>query len=168
MSEVWKQINDYPNYYISNFGNIKRKERLKQIITDRGGYKVIQLFNNGKPKRYKIHRLVGEAFIENPENKPFIDHIDFDKSNNNVNNLRWVNRIESQQHRSKTTKTKSSIYKGVSFDKKGNKWKANININKKPIYIGQFKTEYEAGLAYNNYIKEHQLEEYFVLNEIKE
>ena len=164
MGEVWKQINDYPNYYISNFGNIKRKERFRQLITDKSGYKVIQLFNDGISKIYKIHRLVGEAFIENPENKPFIDHIDLDKANNNVYNLRWVTCIESQQHRNKTNKKTSSIHKGVSFSKTENVWKAQISINKKHFYLGRFKTECEAGLAYNNYIKEHQLEEYFILN----
>ena len=166
MIEIWKQIVDYPNYYISNFGNIKRNDRLKQTITDKGGYKVVQLFNRGNQKIFKIHRLVGGAFLENPENKPFIDHIDFDRTNNVYTNLRWVDRIESQQHRQKTINKKSSKYKGVSFVKRENKWKAQISINKKPIYIGSFKTEIECATAYNSYIKEYNLEKFFILNVI--
>jgi hypothetical protein len=163
--EEWKQIIDYPEYFVSNFGNVKRKERLKKPVKDRTGYLNCQLFNKEGAKIFKIHRLVGGAFIANPENNPNIDHIDFDKTNNNFSNLRWVNRIESQQHRKKTDIKKSSKYKNVSFNKRDKRWRVQIKINKKVIFLGQYKTELEGAIAYNNYIIEKGLQEFFVLND---
>lgn len=94
----WKQINDCPNYKISNTGqvvNIKTGKTIKGSI-DKLGYPYVYLRDiNGKPKIKKIHRLLGELFIPNPENKPEIDHINTDKSDFRLENLRWVTREEN-------------------------------------------------------------------------
>lgn len=99
--EIWKDIPGYEGLYqVSNFGNIKslkrkmNKRKCEEIIktTSLGGkgYKRVSLCNNGKIKYYYVHRLVAEAFIPNENNKPTVDHIDRDKLNNNVTNLRWA------------------------------------------------------------------------------
>ena len=96
--EIWKQIDN--NYYISNLGNVKSVKRegtkgglLKPSIK-KTGYLSVKL-NKDK----LIHRLVAEHFIPNPHNKPCVDHIDFNKSNNNVTNLRWVTYEENNKYR---------------------------------------------------------------------
>ena len=61
-------------------------------------YKTVSYMENGKQKQIAVHRLVALAFLPNPENKPEVNHIDGDKSNNNVSNLEWVTRSENTQH----------------------------------------------------------------------
>ena len=88
--EEFRIVKDYPNYSVSNFGNVKKNQTGKIIIPRySNGYSQVELWNdNGKV--FGVHRLVAIEFISNPENKPFVDHIDNDKANNNVNNLRWA------------------------------------------------------------------------------
>lgn len=97
----WKQINGCPNYKINNTGqvmNIKTGELLKGSI-DKLGYPYVYLRDiNGNPKIKKIHRLLGELFIPNPDNKPEIDHINTDKSDFRLENLRWVTREENNNN----------------------------------------------------------------------
>jgi len=62
------------------------------------GYKIISLWKNGIGKMFRIHRLVAAAFIPNPENKPCIDHIDGDRANNHIDNLRWSNRKQNSNN----------------------------------------------------------------------
>ncbi len=85
-------------YYVDNFGQIYgKKKTLKPTITPYG-YNSVCLYFNGKYKTFLVHRIVAECFIENPYNKPDINHIDGNKTNNNVNNLEWVTSKENNQH----------------------------------------------------------------------
>lgn len=101
MTEVWKPITDYPNYQVSSYGrikNIKTNKILKPIeskeFNKQGELQYIRyrvsLFNDNGKKPFTIARLVAQEFIPNPNNFETVDHIDFDTSNNNVTNLRWM------------------------------------------------------------------------------
>ena len=81
-NEIWKQINNHKNYYVSNFGRVKNitNERILKGTIMQVGYYVIQLDG----KKYCIHRLVAEAFIQNPLNKKYVDHKDLNKLNNKI------------------------------------------------------------------------------------
>lgn len=112
--EIYKDIRGYEGMYqISNFGNVYsvRREYItsnnKVGITGgyilskkkrKDGYVSVTLCNGGKMKSFNIHRLVASNFIENPENKPVVNHIDGDKSNNCVSNLEWVTISENTKH----------------------------------------------------------------------
>lgn len=96
--EIWKDIKGYEGFYqVSNMGRVKRlvsvkckKERYVAITKDqKKGYCRVMLSKNNKHSRFLIHRLIAECFIPNPENKPCVDHINGDKSDNRLENLRW-------------------------------------------------------------------------------
>lgn len=96
--EIWKDVVGYEDYYsISNFGNLysKRYKRIKKSHLHKTGYPSSTFTVNYISSTKKIHRLVGEAFIPNPDNKPHIDHIDGDKQNNYYLNLRWCTHAEN-------------------------------------------------------------------------
>ena len=109
MQEIWKDIHNYEGLYqISNYGSVKSLERkvkntkssyriVKEKILSCGkssnGYYYIILYKNQNKKIYRIHRLVAEAFIPNPNNYSEVNHKDENKENNNVNNLEWCNHI---------------------------------------------------------------------------
>ena len=89
-TEIWKQINDFDNYEVSNFGNVRRKTKkgyhlLKPSVNNNGYYQV-SLSKDGKAKPFRVHRLVAVAFIPNPDNLPIINHKDENKLNNNADN----------------------------------------------------------------------------------
>lgn len=96
--ENWKVINDFPNYEISNFGNIRNKTTLLKIVPNKQGYNIVVLCNGGIRKTINVHRLVAAAFVPNPENKPCVDHIDGDRANNHADNLRWVTYLENNNN----------------------------------------------------------------------
>lgn len=149
-SEYWVVINGYPKYFVSNFGrvmNIKTKRILKPNGDDRGYY-IVDLYKNGKKKHFRIHRLVGEAFCDNPENKPYIDHIDHNGFNNHYKNLRWVSSSENNRNKNLTS-LNTSGFKGVSFDKYLKRWKATYSLNYKKKHIGYFQTKEECAIAYD-------------------
>jgi hypothetical protein len=96
MEEIWKNIQGYDGYQISNFGRVKslgngkkRKEKILKPSKDGNKYLFVVLSKQGKRKFYLIHRLVAETFIDNPNNLPQVNHRDEDKTNNASGNLEW-------------------------------------------------------------------------------
>lgn len=114
MNEIWKCITGYESMYqISNFGRVKSIERtcktkggglrpisekILNLPYDKDGYRTAYLSKDSNTITHKVHRLVAIAFIENKHNKPQVNHIDGNKSNNHVDNLEWVTNQENQLH----------------------------------------------------------------------
>ena len=112
--EIYVDIPGYEGYYqVSNYGNVKSLDRvikektgktqtikgrvLKQRINP-GGYYYVELSKNGTKATFAIHQLVAQAFLDNPENKPIVNHINGIKTDNNVNNLEWATYSENLSH----------------------------------------------------------------------
>ena len=177
MTEEWKDIEGYENLYqVSNMGRVKSLDRLVKasrggfrgvkgqlmsLCKDKDGYLILRLAKNGKHKNYKVHRLVAQAFIPNPENKPCIDHINGIVSDNRLENLRWTTHKENNNnpityqrlkdnavHRYRTDNPKSRAI--IQFDLDGNlirKWdciidavKATNNTGVKQCCMGKSQT----------------------------
>ena len=148
-TEVWK---DYPvdaRYKVSNLGNVigVRGELLSKCIV-KSGYERVSTYINGKTKSRDVHQLVAETFLDYKRDgttKIIVDHIDGNKSNNNLNNLRLISHRENLKGRKGTSK-----YTGVYYDSLRDKWKAQIVVDYKRIFLGRFDNEYDAHLAYEN------------------
>lgn len=103
MNELWRPIKGYDgDYLVSNFGRVKsfkyKNPKILKPGIDKDGYYKITLCKNNYLKTHKAHRLVGKAFIPNPENKAEINHKNGRKNDNNVANLEWVTPKENSQH----------------------------------------------------------------------
>lgn len=97
--ENWAEIADNPNYLVSDKGQVKRKDtdRLKALQVTKG-YLQVNLYQNGNSRHKRVNRLVAEAFVPNPDNKPEVNHIDGNKLNNDASNLEWVTKKENVNH----------------------------------------------------------------------
>lgn len=152
--EVWRPIEGVEgDYSVSSHGRVRndRKGRLLKLVkfigkTGKEYYIVFLKPIDGCWKQFLLHRLVATAFIENPELKPCVDHIDNNGLHNHISNLRWASRQENSRNRKK--QLSSSPYKGVYWDKACSKWRASIKIDSKTLNLGLYDDPLEAHWVY--------------------
>ena len=169
--EQWKNIEGYEGLYqISNCGRVKSfyngKELIMKLGTNEKGYSRVSLWKNHKKKDYKVHRLVAEAFLDNPDNLTEINHKDEDKSNNNVDNLEWcshqynINFGTAIQRR--VNKISKTTYQYTLDGKLIREWKSTSEIEQQLGYCrghigkccnGKLKTAYGYVWTYNVYCR---------------
>lgn len=128
--ETWKDIKGYEGrYQVNNMGHIKSLERtvvgengsqrtirgrILKSTTERNGYLGVSLYNgSGKKKKFLVHRLVCEAFHENPKNKPCVNHIDENRANNDASNLEWCTYAENNNHGTRPARMVKALSKPV-------------------------------------------------------
>ena len=150
--EIWKKIDEYPGYEVSNYGNVKsfkyKEPRILKPAIGMKGYFYVNLCRfDKKYKKHYLHRLVSSSFIRRINSNEQIDHRDSNKLNNKLENLDIVdNRINQLRN-------KRSVLPGAHKD--GDKYRSRIQINGEIIYVGRFNTAEEAHEAYKNKLKEH-------------
>lgn len=137
--ENYKVIINNPKYEVSDLGNVRNTKtgRILKGVPNLSGYLKVKL----DKKFYLIHRLVAITFLDNPENKRLVDHINSSVVDNKLTNLRWATYSENARN-SKINKNNTSGHKGVCLY--NDKWKAQITIDGIQIHIGVYKTKEEA------------------------
>tara|TARA_R110001583_G_scaffold7231_1_gene36087 strand:- start:784 stop:1251 length:468 start_codon:yes stop_codon:yes gene_type:complete len=146
------EIEGYNNYLIFEDGKVynqKFKRYLRPAVNGIGYLHVI-LYQDRKRKTAMIHRLIGTYYIPNPENKPYIDHINRNRTDNRIENLRWSTHSENQQNTGVSKNNKVGI-KNICYNKSKDRYQYQKKINKvsHQKYFKtleeciQYKTEYE-------------------------
>ena len=147
--EVWRSIENYENYVVSSFGKIKNTKtaRILKAGLSSHGYLTVVLCEDGLAKKsYYVHRLVANAFINNPNDKLCVDHKDNNKTNNNISNLRFATAKQNSQNRKLSSRNTSNV-KGVTWKKSHKKWQARIKIDGIQIHIGYYDNLEDAKTA---------------------
>lgn len=153
-----RDINDYPNYWICNFGFVISKDKkkcLKNIINP-NGYLVVKLYNDKGCKMYYLHRLVALHFIENPDPTKYhiIDHKDLNTKNNHMENLRWVNWSENGYNsKNRDIKNENIITRENIYIEKQQEEEEEQNKRLCKIINEALEKKYCIGIM-NQYIKE--------------
>jgi len=153
--EEYRKIEGFENYSVSNCGNVRNDKtgRILKPCTTKYGYRCVVLCPG--MMMYKIHRLVGVAFIPNPDAKPQINHIDFNRANNNLSNLEWVTNRENSLKREIPSNTGySNIYKRTNRET----YKVQIKTGNKYVYCKSFNTLDAAIQARNQKYEELNIE----------
>ena len=137
--ETYKVIEGFETYSVSDLGNVKNNKtgRIKNVNANENGYIQVSVSKNKKKYKQMVHVFVASAFIENLENKSFVDHIDNCKTNNNITNLRWATSVQNCQNRGIRNDNSSGVV-GVSWEKKVNKWRSRITIDGIHVHLGLY------------------------------
>lgn len=157
--ETWKDVVGYEwLYQVSNLGRVKsinriclcgthsmQKKEIKEhlVALAHKRYTTVHLCKNGIMKRIPVHRLVAEAFIPNPDNKPEIDHVNTNKKDNRVCNLRWVTKIENRNNPITKKMIQDSLKKETNP-----KNKKVLCVETGKTYIGISRTEKMLGIKH--------------------
>jgi hypothetical protein len=169
--EIWKEMDEFDSKYsISNLGRVKRNERItikkngfnylfsEKILkpsTNGNGYLMIKVRMQDEIKRQYIHRMVYKYFASKLISGCQINHIDFDKSNNNISNLEQID-TRRNSHHSHFNKSKTSNYPCVYFESK--KYVGRFYVNSKPIYCGRHDNEHIAAQAVKEKMNQYNIE----------
>lgn len=152
MKEIWKDIPDFPNYQISNLGNVinKTTNKVRKCIVNKCGYYQLKLNNNGKYKMFLVHRLVAQAFIPNSDNLLEVNHIDCNKQNNCVDNLEWCTRSKNILHAYKNNMCESQKNHLIMLHKQKEKRIVQKTLNNVKIKIWDSIAQIERTLGYSH------------------
>jgi len=148
--EEWLPINTFERYEISNLGNIRRGSRILKAGLDTYGYNQINLYKDGKRFTKKIYRLVLETFNPNINNRPQIDHINRIRTDDRLENLRWVTASENVRN----SKNFTEEMLGISWNKKNSKYIIRLSIDGQgECYFGSCETLPEAILLRDSVLR---------------
>lgn len=142
--EEWKDIVGYEeSYEVSCRGNIRNKKTTKIYSNKSNSYAVVALSKNGVSKKFGAHRIVAQAFIENPLNKKEVNHINGIKNDNRIENLEWCTPSENINHSWRIGLSKMT-------DKKRSVSKEKGKLNAKNMFITKPVLDKSSGIVYSS------------------
>ena len=150
------EIKDYPNYLIYEDGRVyskKYKRFMKPHLNKQTGYYIVDLYKDNKRKKFPIHRLIALHYLSLVDGKDMVDHIDQNKTNNDISNLRWVTNSENIINRGVQSNNKLG-HKNIGLTA-SNAYQVKITRNGKSAYDKTFKTLDEAIIARDNFIQNY-------------
>ena len=151
-TERYAPINDFPDYLITSHGRVlslhtyhgsNKIREIKSHINKVNGYVQVNLHKNGKQYSKHLHRLVAQAFIHNPDNKPQVNHIDENKTNNHMSNLEWMTSIENVNHGTRNERASKVLSDG------------RLKGKNNPFYGKNHTYETKTKMAYSHKGKKH-------------
>lgn len=153
MVEVWKSISGYGGLYkVSSYGRVCNSQKVMKLTVDKRGYFSVGLHKNGKTKTCSVHRLVAQAFLNNPDGLPEVNHKDEDKQNNSVENLEWCTRQYNCTYGNRIEKQKEALAKTLA--KKGYLPKSDRKEKLREIFNEMAKNSFLSDSAIVEYEKE--------------
>ena len=165
--ETWKAIPDYEGYYeISDHGRVRslertvlgkggktnlRRTRVRKTFVSNNGYPIILLSKNGVNRTFLLHRITAIVFIPNPDSLPEVDHIDRNRLNNTLTNLRWCNRKTNLENRASFERPIGGSGERYIILTKQENYQVRVNAE---TCLGTFTTIEQAVLVRDNYLKD--------------
>jgi len=158
----WRVITDFPNYEVSTDSQVRNKKtgRVLKPRADKDGYLGVGLRKDNKGHTKRIHRIVGEAFIPNPDGKMVIDHINRDITDNRLENLRWATHSENNLNTGRRSDSTTG-YKHINSDNTRDRWRIQIHSHKISRYFSKSAWTLEQVVNIrNNLYEEHGIQRY--------
>lgn len=164
--EFWTHVRRYEGMYmVSTLGRvmslISGEEKILKPWLTRLGYLQVGLYLEGE-RKHLVHRLVAEAFLENWDENLTVNHRNYVKTDNRVENLELMSRSQNSSNQNKEGRT--SRYLGVSWNKRDKNWRAHIKRDGKPFHIGYFDDEKKTAVARDKYVIDHGWEKDYQMN----
>jgi hypothetical protein len=158
----WRVITEYPNYEVSTDGQVRNSGtgRVLKPGPKGCGYLGVGLRNEGKTHTKSIHRLVAQAFLPNPDGKLVIDHINRDKIDNHLENLRWATHTENNQNTGRRSNNTTG-FKNITNDNTRDRWRIQIRSRKISRYFNKNLWTLEQVVDIrNNLYREHGIQQF--------
>ena len=176
-TEEWRPIKDYPEYEVSSLGRVRNakkhnkdeQEHIRLPDYNSKGYARLRLMREGRIIRKFVHRLVAETFLENPNAKEMVDHINGDNKDNRLCNLRWTTRSENMLNGKVRKDKRHTTLRNIVKNGKHYRWKICVEGR---IHVSRnFATEQEAYADFlvrsrdlSNFVRLYPLPNSFVIN----
>ena len=138
--ETFVEIEGFEKYEVSNLGRVRniKSGRILKPFPNRGGYLRHKLYGYGKKKNLPLHRIIATAFIDNPDGKPCVNHIDENKLNNDLSNLEWCTVKENNIHGTRTKRVAEKLSQKVI--------QLDLNDNILNVFKSMRQAERETGI----------------------
>jgi hypothetical protein len=160
LNEIWKDIPEFESYYqVSNLGNLKsykgnKNGRILKNNNKYGSYLSVFLCINGKKRSTRMHRIVAETFIPNPDNLPEVNHIDGNRQNNEISNLEWCSHDYNVHHSMSIHPNQIKPMNDYNrFVRPNRIWQCTLSGEKLNLFVNSIEASKITGVCHRNILQ---------------